>query len=331
MSDTDNIPELREKSEEMEKNEVKLLAERRKENPAKPMEWAEEDFSCDNVTQISKLECQALVDFYTKLGGDKWKDKTNWLQSNEPCDWFGILCTRGWDWNNIRVIDMYDNNLSGTIPTSIWFLYSLEILTLWINKNQIYWTLPSSIGWMNNLETLDISETKIQWTIPESYGNLKKLDYFDLSNNKLSWKIPSSIRNLPILTTLFLHNNSFEGKLPSKFGSIDSIEDFTVSRNKLNGPFPDRFWGKSNLKSIALWSNNFCGKLPENLLDSEAELEIFSNKFITQWYSSAMNTWLKEHLKPGRWTQNSQECDKNITDPSKINPPVDEKNNDDGM
>jgi hypothetical protein len=53
---------------------------------------ADDLFSCDNVTQIPKLECQALVDFYNSTNGDDWKDNKNWLQTNEPCDWLGLAC-----------------------------------------------------------------------------------------------------------------------------------------------------------------------------------------------------------------------------------------------
>lgn len=74
-------------------------------------------------------------------------------------------------------------------------------------------SLPSTIGNMTNLETLDISGCQISGPIPHEVGALKKLTSLVLSGTGLSGRIPSSIANLTQLTELQLPSNYLSGKL----------------------------------------------------------------------------------------------------------------------
>ena len=74
-------------------------------------------FSCENVTDVSVAECEALVDLYTSTDGDHWTNKNNWLGNRNydatpqtVCDRYGVNCD-----GYIYELDLHGNNLSGTI------------------------------------------------------------------------------------------------------------------------------------------------------------------------------------------------------------------------
>ncbi len=115
-------------------------------------------FSCDEVTEIPKVECEALVAFYDSTGGDNWKDNAGWKVTNTPCNWKGIDCKNG------KVTGLYlnYNNLVGTIPNI---------------------PLPA-------LTSLSLSNNELSGSIP-NFGNLSALTSLSLSNNKLSGSLPN--------------------------------------------------------------------------------------------------------------------------------------------
>jgi hypothetical protein len=78
------------------------------------------------IEAASPEEIQALNDLYDSTNGNYWKNKYRW-KIGDPCTeyWFGIGC------NNFGQVDMIiqiNNNLTGTIPSSIGNLVNLETL-----------------------------------------------------------------------------------------------------------------------------------------------------------------------------------------------------------
>jgi len=68
----------------------------------------------NSASAISKIECNFLLQFYRKTGGEtSWNQKDGWLKNNKLCNWYGIDCdTNG----HIIEIDLSRNNLYGMIP-----------------------------------------------------------------------------------------------------------------------------------------------------------------------------------------------------------------------
>jgi hypothetical protein len=85
--------------------------------------------ACALVRAVPALECEALVELYTKTGGSQWLSQTNWLaldQLNAPCDWFGVTCADG----HISELLLARNGLSGTLPLTLGDLSRLTRLRL---------------------------------------------------------------------------------------------------------------------------------------------------------------------------------------------------------
>ena len=68
-------------------------------------------FSCDAVSEIQKTECIALVALYNSTYGVNWANKTDWLQTNTPCKWYGVGCAAG----QVNTLSLGNNRLAGPI------------------------------------------------------------------------------------------------------------------------------------------------------------------------------------------------------------------------
>jgi len=132
----------------------------------------------DAHAAIPAQERSALIDLYNSTNGANWTDKTNWLGApGTECTWYGITCDAGS--TNVTFINMGNNNLSGSIP--------------------------SSLGNLTNLQGLALTSTPLNGSIPTQLGNLTHLGVLYLSSNQLSGDIPSSLSNLTNLYDLHLN------------------------------------------------------------------------------------------------------------------------------
>ncbi|CAN1838558.1 Probable LRR receptor-like serine/threonine-protein kinase At3g47570 [Linum perenne] len=159
---------------------------------------------------------------------------------------------------NLEALD--NNDLSGTIPSSIGKLKSLEILQL--HNNKLSGHIPSSIGNLTRLIELSISGNRFTGTLLMEVGNLKNLEYLDLSYNMLSGSIPSSLGSCIKLETLALQGNRLQGSIPSSLSSLRGIQWLDLSSNNLSGQIP-KFLESMDISSLLNLSyNNFDGEVP---------------------------------------------------------------------
>jgi hypothetical protein len=100
--------------------------------------------------QINKQDSLALVDLYKSTNGPNWFDHPNWLTKKPVRTWYGITVTG----TRVTGIFFHDNNLSGTLPSSLGKLTNLQSLFLGVNR--IKGSIPSSVGNLVNLTSLYI-------------------------------------------------------------------------------------------------------------------------------------------------------------------------------
>ena len=71
--------------------------------------------------------------------------------------------------------------------------------------------IPSVIGEMTNLVSINLRYNELTGQIPSSIGNLSNLNLLSLSDNELSGEIPNELGYLENLETLYLYNNQLSG------------------------------------------------------------------------------------------------------------------------
>ena len=123
-------------------------------------------------------------------------------------------------------MNVYGNSLTGDIPTELGILTLLHSLDL--SENQLVGTLPTELDRLTKLAVLAIHQT----------------------NSELTGTLPSFNR-FPLLRELNLESNAFTGAIPDAFlsGIQDKTQVISVSlgHNQLDGTLPESLGGFSKL------------------------------------------------------------------------------------
>ncbi|KAL1827443.1 hypothetical protein ACET3Z_005855 [Daucus carota] len=131
-----------------------------------------------------------------------------------------------------------------------------------LSGNDLTGNLPSSLGNLTQLQTLDVSHNKLNGSIPLELGNLlSNLVDLDLSSNLFNGSIPV-FKNCSGLNHLDLSNNSLSGHIPEELGHCASLEFVNFRHNNLGGSIPYKFLCSSHLADLYLSHNNLYRPTP---------------------------------------------------------------------
>ena len=216
---------------------------------------------CDSVTEIPQIECEGLAALYNSTDGAEWHNKTGWLQSKDPCSWYGVHC--GISSNNVSSIDLIDNNLQGSLPPELGNFSSLRFL--WLYYNQLSGAIPPELGTLSSLLGLYLHDNQLTGAIPPELGNLTNLAYLNLGYNLLTGSIPPELGNLPNLQALSLESTHLTGSLPPEFGNLSKLENLYLNSNQLSGSIPPELGYLTNLGVLHLDNNQLGGPVPDSL------------------------------------------------------------------
>ncbi|MED6109975.1 hypothetical protein PIB30_038590 [Stylosanthes scabra] len=89
------------------------------------------------------------------------------------------------------------------------------IVIMDLSENDLSGSIPKGIASLNGLHGLNLSNNHLKGEIPEMIGDMKSLESFDVSSNQLSGTIPSSMSALTSLSHLNLSHNNFSGSIPT--------------------------------------------------------------------------------------------------------------------
>ncbi|KAH6785720.1 hypothetical protein C2S51_038175 [Perilla frutescens var. frutescens] len=182
-------------------------------------------------------------------------------------------------YKNLRVIDLSDNMLSGSIPGELGKLTRLQTLDL--SGNQLSGNIPIGISNITTLQRFEANYNNLNGTIPSDLlGSLVELEYLGLSNNRLTGSLPLVLGNLTSLRYLNLRFNYFVGVVPPEISQLNLLTDLNVGWNSLNGSIPWSIVRMQNLSHLDLQGNNLCGPIPDSIgnLSSLLELQLGNNR-----------------------------------------------------
>ena len=220
---------------------------------------------------ISSNERDALIALYNSTSGANWTENSGWLgAAGTECDWYGVYCDGDGDY--VHEIDLYSNNLTGTIPADIGNLTNLDYLDL--GANQLAGAIPTQIKNLANLTILWLEDNELTGTIPVEIGNLTNLEALALYSNNFTGIIPAEISNLTNLFILDLGGNNLTGSIPEGIGSLAYLTDLWLDSNQITGTIPAEL-----MNLVSLYDDfglDLCGN---NLYTSSAILRDFLNQY----------------------------------------------------
>ncbi|KAB2615412.1 receptor-like protein kinase [Pyrus ussuriensis x Pyrus communis] len=186
--------------------------------------------------------------------------------------------------NNLTVIEVSINQLSGSLPANIGLhVPNLEFLFV-AQNNLMAGPLPnlsnasklreldmaastfSCLFNHRNLTGLYLGDNPLNTTIPASRGNLStSLLYVDLSISNIRGNIPVDIGNLSSLIALDLGNNQLSGAIPTSIQRLQNLQALYLNDNVLQGHIPYELCQLNNLADLRLGGNRLTGSIPSCL------------------------------------------------------------------
>jgi gliding motility-associated-like protein len=154
--------------------------------------------------QVQVQDSLALVALYNATGGPAWTNNTNWLQPGKKVStWYGVTL----DVNVVLNVNLYNNNLVGTIP--------------------------DAIGDLGSLVSLTLAENHLSGAIPTSIKKLTKLGFITLAGNEYTGEMPSFLLALPAIQYVVLSDNGFTSVAPLQ-GKSSSLRGIFIDGNMLD-------------------------------------------------------------------------------------------------
>ncbi|MBA0749815.1 hypothetical protein Gogos_003701 [Gossypium gossypioides] len=195
-------------------------------------------------SSINLTEAEALLKWKASLDNNtQTMLSTLWVGSSH-CNWVGITCDKVGSITNLSLAG-YGLRLKGTLH-NLNFLSFPSLISLNLQNNSLYGSIPSHIG------------------------NLSKLLFLDLSYNNFYGNIPSQIGMLKSLIELKLSKNSFYGPIPPTFNNLTYLQHLQLGHNHLTGPLPKNICIGRSLAYFGAMNNNLIGQIPSSLRDCKS-------------------------------------------------------------
>jgi len=184
----------------------------------------------------------------------------------------------------IERLDLSNNELSGSIPSSLSGNFLTKLKYLDLSANSFTGSIPAQIGSISTLEKLNLSNNQLEGSIPDKIIDLDKLEILRLNNNNLKGTIPNKFTTATDASfkEIDLSSNFLDGNIPSTLGGVRSLEILRLNNNRFIGGFTNDFFKNNSLEILDLSDNKLEGNLPKvtsGNLNSLAELYLHGNKF----------------------------------------------------
>lgn len=192
------------------------------------------------------------------------------------------------DLGRIQVLDLSNNDLTGTLDRPLLRQSKLEILDL--SGNSLQGELPD-FPHASFLKFLSLRSNNFEGSLPSSISRLSLLQYLDVSDNRLSGKLPSddlnamtllenlflatnrhfapgpfpNVRNLVNLKALSLKETARTGAIPTWISDLDQLVLLDLEHNHLNSTIPSQLGSMPDLTVLLLNHNELTGSVPVEL------------------------------------------------------------------
>lgn len=216
---------------------------------------------------------EALYDIYYGTNGDAWYwqdglgQRWNFTSpNNNPCadSWQGIACIVGnnSDYSHVGSINLAGYNMVGGLPSSIGNLSWLHSLDL--GDNVLTSMIPPTLCDMTQLVNISLNDNQLHGSIPRLMGAaFSNVAIIQLQNNLLSGAIPAFSADLVSLSELNLGDNALNSTIPSSLGDLPSLSAVYLGGNALTGGIPVSLFASTSLRILNLQDNHLTGPIPD--------------------------------------------------------------------
>ncbi|KAG7535695.1 Leucine-rich repeat-containing N-terminal plant-type [Arabidopsis thaliana x Arabidopsis arenosa] len=219
---------------------------------------------CDQSALALNTDGVLLLSFRYSIVDDPLSVLRSWRFEDEtPCSWRGVTCDESS--RHVTVLSLPSSNITGTLPSNLGSLNSLQRLDL--SNNSINGSFPVSLLNATELRFLDLSNNHISGELPASFGALLNLKVLNLSDNSFVGELPKTLGWNRNLTMISLKNNYFSGQIPGGFKSTEYLD---LSSNLIKGSLPSRFRG-NRLRYFNASNNRISGEIPSGFADEIPE------------------------------------------------------------
>ncbi|WCJ27273.1 Leucine-rich repeat transmembrane protein kinase [Euphorbia peplus] len=150
---------------------------------------------------------------------------------------------------HLKIIDLYNNYLSGNIPPE-WASTKLEFLSVAVNH--LTGRIPSYLGNITSLVYLSIENNLFYGNVPPQLGKLVNLENLVLNANNFSGELPLALTSMTKLTELRISSNYFSGKLPNFIQNWKQLKILEIQGSGLEGPIPSSISALTNLTELRI-------------------------------------------------------------------------------
>ena len=250
-----------------------------------------------------------LILLYCSTGGPNWTNKSGWLTDELLPSWDGVTQSNG----KVSLLSLHNNQLSGTIPTELEKLSSLE--NLYLHSNQLSGTIPMELGKLTSLLYLALNNNQLSGSIPRELEDLSELlELAFWGNDDLTWEgIPDEVgerADRAVLRAIYVDNkgedwsdnsNWLDGDMPfnewhgiTEDPSSGRVKALNLSNNNLRGDITNAVEVLEDLETLNLSGNNqLTGRLPDGLTGLELETLNTGNTSICAPLNPEFQQWLQ--------------------------------------
>ncbi|KAJ6292095.1 hypothetical protein OIU76_024075 [Salix suchowensis] len=216
---------------------------------------------------LANDEVEALLEVATQLGKKGWNRNMNLCNdtvlTQEPDD-DEVVCSCSFPGGVCHVVGIYlkRQDLDGSLPKAIQKLPYLKQLDLWAN----YLSGNIPLEWADTkLEFLSLGVNRLNGTIPSYLGNITTLRSLNIENNMFSGTVPPELGDLVNLENLTLSANNLSGELPLALANLIRLKELRLSRNNFTGRIPEFIQRWKQLDALEIQAGGFTGPIPSNI------------------------------------------------------------------
>ncbi|MEI3422516.1 MAG: hypothetical protein V8R91_16500 [Butyricimonas faecihominis] len=92
--------------------------------------------------------------------------------------------------DNLTVLDISGNKLTGTIPAEIGNMRKFELYSSLARNKLLEGEFPADLGWLSELEVLNVARNELRGNVTRRMGRIEKLKRLILIGNKVRGRIP---------------------------------------------------------------------------------------------------------------------------------------------